>query len=317
MPAITALLPAYNEEVSIGSVVLRARKYADRVIVVDDGSSDRTAEVAALAGAEVLRHERNQGKGAALRTGFEYLDEDSIIVTIDTDGQHDPADIPRLVEPILRGEADMVNGSRYLNGNKKDTPLYRRLGQVVLDTATNLESGLAVTDSQSGFRAFSGAAKGVFRFRQSGLAIESEMLADAAAAGLRIKEVEIGVRYDVDGSSEHPVAHGVRVLLKVLHDMELRRPLYYFTAPGIVMAGAGVLMGLDFLRTFYRGGSLYYGPTLLMILLTLLGSFMALVGIILHSISKMLNECKSEIERIGRAANVYSNSPGNKARRDN
>jgi hypothetical protein len=185
---------------------------------------------------------------------------------------------------------------------------------VVLDTATNLESGLAVTDSQSGFRAFSGAAKGVFRFRQSGLAIESEMLADAAAAGLRIKEVEIGVRYDVDGSSEHPVAHGVRVLLKVLHDMELRRPLYYFTAPGIVMAGAGVLMGLDFLRTFYRGGSLYYGPTLLMILLTLLGSFMALVGIILHSISKMLNECKGEIERIGRAANVYSNSPGNKAR---
>ncbi|MBP8624043.1 MAG: glycosyltransferase family 2 protein [Methanothrix sp.] len=314
MPAITALLPAYNEEVSIGSVVLRARKYADRVIVVDDGSSDRTAEVAALAGAEVLRHERNQGKGAALRTGFEYLDDDSIIVTIDTDGQHDPADIPRLVEPILRGEADMVNGSRYLNGNKKDTPLYRRLGQVVLDTATNLESGLAVTDSQSGFRAFSGAAKGVFRFRQSGLAIESEMLADAAAAGLRIKEVEIGVRYDVDGSSEHPVAHGVRVLLKVLHDMELRRPLYYFTAPGIVMAGAGVLMGLDFLRTFYRGGSLYYGPTLLMILLTLLGSFMALVGIILHSISKMLNECKSEIERIGRAANVYSDSPGNKAR---
>jgi len=256
MPAITALLPAYNEEVSIGSVVLRARKYADRVIVVDDGSSDRTAEVAALAGAEVLRHERNQGKGAALRTGFEYLDDDSIIVTIDTDGQHDPADIPRLVEPVLRGEADMVNGSRYLNGNKKDTPLYRRLGQVVLDTATNLESGLAVTDSQSGFRAFSGAAKGIFRFRQSGLAIESEMLADAAAAGLRIKVVEIGVRYDVDGSSEHPVAHGVRVLLKVLHDMELRRPLYYFTAPGIVMAGAGVLMGLDFLGTFYRGGRL-------------------------------------------------------------
>jgi len=301
MPAITALLPAYNEEVSIGSVVLRARKYADRVILVDDGSSDRTAEVAALAGAEVLRHERNQGKGAALRTGFEFLGEDSIIVTIDSDGQHDPADIPRLVEPILRGEADMVNGSRYLNGNKKDTPLYRRLGQVVLDTATNLESGLAVTDSQSGFRAFSGATKGVFRFQQSGLAIESEMLADAAAAGLRIKEVEIGVRYDVDGSSEHPVAHGVRVLLKVLHDMELRRPLYYFTAPGIVMAGAGVLMGLEFLRIFAHGGSLQYGPTLLMVLLTLIGSFMALTGVILHSISRIMNECKSELVMIGRA----------------
>ncbi|HOV81978.1 MAG TPA: glycosyltransferase [Methanothrix sp.] len=166
---------------------------------------------------------RGQGSGSEDRPWA----GDSIIVTIDSDGQHDPADIPRLVEPILRGEADLVNGSRYLNGNKKDTPLYRRLGQMVLDTATNLESGLA---------------------------IESEMLADAAAAGLRIKEVEIGVRYDVDGSSEHP--GGVRVLFNVLADMELRRPLYYFTAPGIVMAGAGVLMGLDFMRTFYRGGRL-------------------------------------------------------------
>ncbi len=262
MPTITALLPAYNEDISIGSVVLRTRAYANRVVVIDDGSSDHTAEVAALAGAEVLQHEKNQGKGAALKTGFQSLNGDSVIVTIDTDGQHDPADIPRLVEPILRGEADMVNGSRYLNGNKKDTPLYRRLGQVVLDKATNLDSGLAVTDSQSGFRAFSGAAKGVFRFRQNGLAIESEMLADAAAAGLRIKEVEIGVRYDVDGSSENPVAHGVRVLLKVLHDMELRRPLYYFTAPGLFMAGAGILMGLEFLRIFAHGGTLQYGPTL-------------------------------------------------------
>ena len=107
MSTITALLPAYNEEVSIGSVVLRTRAYADRVVVIDDGSSDHTAEVAALAGAEVLRHLKNQGKGAALKTGFSSLNGDAVIVTIDTDGQHDPADIPRLVEPILRGEADM------------------------------------------------------------------------------------------------------------------------------------------------------------------------------------------------------------------
>ena len=92
----------------------------------------------------------------------------------------------------------MVNGSRYLNGNKKDTPFYRRVGQKVLDTATNLDSGLSVTDSQSGFRAFAGKAEGRLPLPQNGLAIESEMLADAAAAGLRIKEVEIGVRYDVD-----------------------------------------------------------------------------------------------------------------------
>jgi len=314
MPSITALLPAYNEEISVGSVVLRTRQFADRVIVVDDGSSDRTAEVAALAGAEVLRHDKNQGKGAALKTGFESLNGDSVIVTIDTDGQHDPADIPRLVQPILMGEADMVNGSRYLNGDKKDTPFYRRVGQKVLDTATNFDSGLSVTDSQSGFRAFSGAAKGIFRFRQNGLAIESEMLADAAAAGLRVQEVEIGVRYDVDGSSEHPVAHGVRVLVKVLHDMELRRPLYYFTVPGLLMAGVGIFMGLDFLQTFYRGGSLFYGPVLFMMLLTLVGSFMALTGVILHSISRIMGECKNELVMMGRAGRENSYCEGKRAR---
>jgi glycosyltransferase involved in cell wall biosynthesis len=307
-------LPAFNEEVSIGSVVLRTKQYVDRVIVVDDGSSDRTADVAAMAGAEVIRHPQNRGKGAALKTGFGALNGADVIVTIDTDGQHDPADIPRLVEPILKGEADMVNGSRYINGNKKDTPFYRRVGQKVLDTATNLDSGLNVTDSQSGFRAFSSDVKDVFEFRQNGLAIESEMLADAAAAGLRIKEVEIGVRYDVKGSTEHPVAHGVRVLLKILHDMELRRPLYYFTAPGLLMAGTGIFMGLEFLRIFAHGGSLHYGPTLLMVLLTLVGSFMTLTGIILHSIARIMYECKSELLSLGRASRVHRQTSAEKAR---
>ncbi|OPY53029.1 MAG: Glycosyltransferase AglJ [Methanosaeta sp. PtaU1.Bin060] len=278
-------------------MVLRTKLYADRVIVVDDGSSDHTAEVAQMAGAEVLRHPQNKGKGAALKTGFELLNGTNVIVTIDTDGQHDPGDIPKLVEPILKGEADMVNGSRYLNGNGKNTPLYRRLGQKVLDSATNLDCGLNVTDSQSGFRAFAARTKNVFRFGQNGLAIESEMLADAAEAGLRIKEVPIGVRYDVEGSTENPVAHGVRILVKVLHDMELRRPLYYFTVPGVIMSAVGIGMGLEFLRIFFHGGSLHYGPALLMILLTLIGSFMALTGIILHSFSQLIAESRMKTDR--------------------
>jgi glycosyltransferase involved in cell wall biosynthesis len=343
--SVSAILPAFNEEVAIGSVVLRARKYADRVIVVDDGSSDRTAEVAKLAGAEVIRHPVNRGKGAALKTGFGALNDrqdeaylhlsesaglksdflqsslnrTNVIVTIDTDGQHDPADIPKLIEPILIGEADMVNGSRYLNGNKKDTPLYRRLGQVVLDTATNLGSGLSVTDSQSGFRAYASRIKDIFQFKQNGLAIESEMLSDAAEAGLRIKEVEIGVRYDVGSSSENPVSHGVRILVKVLHDMELRRPLFYFTAPGLVMAVVGFGMGMEFLRAFYHGGNLQYGPTMLMILLMIVGCFMAFTGIILHTISLLLisesnREYHKDLNFSGMRKNKYRDSVGNPAR---
>jgi len=193
------------------------------VIVVDDGSSDRTAEVAELAGAEIIKHPINLGKGAALRTGFEASGDTDIIVTIDTDGQHDPVEIPKLAAPIMAGEADMVNGSRYMNGSDRNTPAYRRVGQTVLDKATNLNSGLKITDTQSGFRAFAGSAVSAFKFRNNGFGIESEMLTDAANAGLRVKEVEIGVRYDVDCSTEHPVSHGVRVLVKVLYDMELNR----------------------------------------------------------------------------------------------
>lgn len=312
MSRITAILPAFNEEVSIGSVVLQARRYVDRVIVVDDGSSDRTAEVAEQAGAEVIRHSVNRGKGVALKTGFESLNGEKVVITMDTDGQHNPSDIPMLIEPILKGEADMVNGSRYINGNKKDTPLYRRLGQIMLDNATRLDSGLNITDSQSGFRAFAANTKDVFRFKAKGLAIESEMLTDAANAGLRIKEVEIGVRYDVDGSSENPVSHGVKVLVKILKDMELNRPLYYFTVPGILMSTIGIGMGLNFLREFYHGSALQFGPTLLMIMLTLVGSFMASTGFILHTISKMINELRRNIDSPFRSSGLknyaYRNS---------
>ncbi|NJD78817.1 MAG: glycosyltransferase family 2 protein [Candidatus Methanoperedens sp.] len=295
--AIIAILPAFNEEVSIGSIVLHARQYADRVIVVDDGSIDRTSEVALLAGAEVIHHPTNKGKGRALKTGFEAASQNGarVIVTLDSDGQHDPREIPKLVAPILNGEADIVNGSRYLNGNGKNTPFYRRIGQTLLDKITNLNSGLKITDTQSGFRAFARHTLPVFRFKSKGLAIESEMLADAANAGLRVKEVEIGVRYDVDCSSENPISHGLRVLVRVLEDMELNRPLYYFTAPGMVCSIIGLAMGLSFLRDFYLGGSLMFGPTLLMIVLTLIGSFMAFTGIILHSMSRMINESKKVV----------------------
>jgi len=289
---ITVVLPAYNEEVSIGSIVLLTSQYADNVIVVDDGSSDRTAEVAGKAGAEVVRHETNRGKGAALKTGFTAAADlgADVIVTMDSDGQHNPAEIPRLVAPILKGEADMVNGSRYLNGLDKNTPAYRRVGQTILDGVTNLNSGLRITDSQSGFRAFSASTKDVFRFTAKGMAIESEMLADAGRHGLRITEVEIGVRYDVDGSTENPIKHGLGVLMMVLKDIEFNRPLYYLTVPGSILGIIGLIMGVIFIRDFTLGKNLYFGPTMLMVLCIVIGSFMALMGIMLHTVSTILRD---------------------------
>ena len=112
MSKVAVLLPAYNEEVSIASMVLLSLQYADEVIVIDDGSSDRTSEVSRLAGATVLSHTTNKGKGAALKTGFKYAQDYDIIVTIDADGQHNPSEIPDVIKPIMEDRADIVNGSR-------------------------------------------------------------------------------------------------------------------------------------------------------------------------------------------------------------
>ena len=207
-------------------------------------------------------------------------------------GQHNPADIPKLVAPILEGVADMVNGSRYLNGRDTDTPAYRRIGQTILDKATVVNSGIKITDSQSGFRAFSASIMDIFRFNAQGMAIESEMLADAGRYGLKVKEVPIGVRYDVDGSTENPLKHGLTVLLKIIKDMEYNKPLYYFTLPGFLLGVGGFYMGLNFLRNFFLGGGLNFGPTMLMILLTLVGVFMSFTGILLHSISCLIMHLK-------------------------
>mgnify|MGYP001160175526 FL=1 len=291
---LTVILPAYNEEVSIGSIVLLSRLYADNVIVVDDGSSDRTAEIARKAGAEVIVHEVNRGKGEALKTGFTAaanLGAD-IIVTMDSDGQHNPADIPKLVDPIIRGEADIVNGSRYINGLDRNTPAYRRFGQKILDRFTNLNSGLKITDSLSGFRAFAASTKDAFRFTAEGMAIESEMLADAGKAGFRTKEVEIGARYDVECSTLNPIKHGFEVFAKILRAIELEKPLFCFTVPGTLLVIAGLSTGAYFLHVFISGGNLYFGPTILMVLLTVVGSFLALIGILLHSMSTIIRDIK-------------------------
>ncbi len=224
-PKVIVAIPAYNEEVAIGSIVLRTLKYADEVVVIDDGSADHTAEVARLAGARVLTHVKNEGKGAGIRDAFSYARHNGadILVLMDGDGQHDPDEIPLLIEPILDRGADFVNGSRH-KAKKNNAPAYRQLGQRILDGATNAGMGQKITDSQSGFRAFSSKTFGCFAFRQNGMGIESEMLLEAADAGLQVKEVPIRVRYDVEGSTYNPVVHGVSVLCSLIGELVRRGP---------------------------------------------------------------------------------------------
>lgn len=299
MNRVVAIIPAFNEEVALGSVILRTSQYVDNIIVINDGSSDKTENVAKLAGAEIISHPKNLGKGQGLKSGFDLVESINsnsnenydIIVTIDGDGQNNPDEIPNLISPIINGEADFVNGSRYIEGfDGDDTPGYRRIGQKVLDKATNISSGLNITDSQSGFRAFSKNTIRFFKLNDSGFGIESEMLSDAAEAGIKIVEVPITVRYDLDGSTENPITHGVGVLLKIIKDMEFRRPIIYFTIPGFIIFLIGIVSGIWLLNDYLNGIIINFGITVIVIILTILGLFLMLNGILLDSIRKLINK---------------------------
>jgi glycosyltransferase involved in cell wall biosynthesis len=218
---ILAIIPAYNEARYIETIVEKTQQYVDRVVVIDDGSTDGTGVIAEAAGAAVVVHECNRGKGAAIRSAFQIARSISpeAVVLLDGDGQHDPQEIPLLLEPVLGGKADMVVGSRFLRGNH--IPRYRMLGLTVLTLITNIGSGISITDTQSGFRTFSKKAFESMTLQEQGFAVESEMQFCAGELKLRVVEAPIATNYD-DRPKRSPVIHGFSVLIQVVRMCLLR-----------------------------------------------------------------------------------------------
>ena len=213
---VFVVIPAYNEGALIGRVVGEVRERYPRVVVVDDGSRDETALRAQEAGAVVLRHPLNRGQGAALMTGIEYARRQgaSCVVTFDADGQHSAEDIPTLVEPIARGEAAIVLGSRFL-GQAPQMPASRRLLLRGAIAFTRVFSGLALSDAHNGLRAFSREAAERIDLRLDRMAHASEVLDQIGRLGLPYREVPVTIRY-----TEYSLAKGQRGLdaLKVAFD---------------------------------------------------------------------------------------------------
>jgi glycosyltransferase involved in cell wall biosynthesis len=291
---IIAVIPAYKEEIAIGSVVLKAKKYVDRVIVVDDGSPDKTAEVAELAGAEVIKLEENRGKAYALMKGFERAKElgCSIVVMLDGDGQHDPDEIPQIVYPVMRGEADLVIGSRFLENNGR-IPKYRILGQKILTFATILGSEIKVTDSQSGFRAMNRKVLESFDFVSDGYSIESDMISYLSSKGFIIKEVPISAIYDVPNKhKKNPFAHGFGVLNDIIGLIGYKRPLLLFGISGFILTIIGLILGFWAFSTYYVTNKLPYGPSIGSALFLILGLQMATSGLILNSLVQIVKSRK-------------------------
>ena len=285
---IVAVIPAYNEERFIGSVVLQAQKSAETIFVVDDGSSDATAVIAEAAGATVLRHEQNLGKGAALNTGFRYARElrPDIVIVIDADGQHLPDEMGSVAEPILDGTADIVVGSRYL-AQKNLVPQHRIWGHKVFNLMTNLMSGVYLSDSQSGFRAFSPRAIEAITFRSNGFSVESEMQLLASEQNLKMIEVPITVQY-LDRPKRSVLRHGLIVLNGVLHLIGQYRPLLFFGMAGLVLMAISLVFTIHVVNVYHRLQVLPVGFTFLSVILGLGGMLAFFTGIILHSIRGLL-----------------------------
>jgi len=290
-----AAMPAYNEEQYIAKTIVGAYRYVDLVLVIDDGSSDATVEIAQALGALVIRHRTNLGYGGALRTIFSVsrtLGAGALVI-LDSDGQHSPDDLPALLNGLDEG-SDVVIGSRFLDGSKGDIPAYRKVGMKVLDTATQFAGGdLKVSDSQSGFRAYGRRAIEAVHVTGEGMSAGSEILIQAADAGLQIAEVPITVRYDIEGtSSENPVSHGVGVLMNIVRLISLRRPLVFFGIPGVLFTGIGLVAELYAFSEFYRAGQFHYIVFTGGIFSLMLGLLLATSGLILYSLVEIMGSQK-------------------------
>lgn len=284
-----AIIAAYNEDRFIGSVVIKSLRHVDQVIVIDDGSTDHTALVAEKAGATVIRHDRNRGKAEAINTGLNRARElnAEIAVLIDADGQHNPDQIPDLIAPIRNQDADVVVGSRFL-GVRSRIPRWRVVGQHALTLATNIASGIALTDSQSGFRALSRKALHALAFRpDGGFSIESEMQFLVNKHHLVVKEVPVSVVY-AEGPKRNPFGHGFQVLNGVIAMVSQHRPLFFFGLSGMLILTVGILLGLVVIDRYNTYQNLAVGYALISILLAIIGIQTLFTGIILHSLRAFL-----------------------------
>ncbi len=289
---ILVCIPAFNEAKTIAEIIRKSKKYADGIIVYDDGSTDDTYEVANSAGATVIRNPKNNGYGVAIRSLFQAAKEQNadIMVTLDSDGQHNPDQIPQLIEPLLKQRFDMVIGSRFLNNNDKEKiPRYRSFGIKTITKLTQAASYGGITDSQSGFRAYNKNALSKINLFEDGMAVSIEILLRAKEKNLLTTEVPITINYDVNDASTHnPISHGVGVLYSVIQFVSLRHPLAFYGLPGIALLGIAALFLRNVLHLFSTTGYVSTNMILISIGIAVVGVILLATAAIVYTLIALL-----------------------------
>jgi glycosyltransferase involved in cell wall biosynthesis len=295
-PFVVACIPALNEENTIAGIILLTKKYVDQVVICDDGSVDMTYEIAGAMATHVIKHKKNRGKGAALKSALKQAMaiKANIVVTLDADGQHDPNEIPRLIQPIINQEADITIGSRYMEGSANNAPAYRKLGLSIINALSRIKGKNSVKDTQSGFRAFSEKAfKVILDSSSNGFGIETEQLSIGVKQELRIVEIPVNIRYTglYKTSKKDPLSHGIEIIITALRLISEEKPIQYIGLPGTLLTLIGISTGIYFLWLFNTTKYFSIPGALITLGLLVLGIFLILTSIILYSINRM-NEKK-------------------------
>jgi len=289
------VIPCYNEKATIGSVILKSKKYAKKVLVVDDGSTDDTADLARAAGASVISHKKNMGKGAAIKTGFQYALKNNFdyVVTIDGDGQHNADEIPTILESVINNGHDISIGYRV--GERTEMPVWRKIGKRVLDYSTSFGSGGFITDSQCGFRAFNRRALEAITplLKGQNFAVESEQLVRAHEIGLGVVNTSVTCKYeDLDTSTKNPAIHGLSVLSYVIWLIAEQHPLLLITLPGFILVILGLFFGIYTLQIYNQTHVFLISYAILVSILVIIGAFAMFMGLMLNVLPNIIKRSK-------------------------
>ncbi len=290
---VTIGIPAFNEEKQLPKILLKLKEITDSIIVCDDGSTDKTSAIAKEFGAEVVRHEKNQGYGGAIRSIFQMASEinSDVLVTFDADGQHRIEDINKVLQPIKDEQSDIVIGSRFLD-DSNEVPGYRKIGIKIITQVTNASIKKHFTDSQSGFRAYKKQVLENIVLTEQGMGISTEILIKASQKNFRITEIPIKILYDGDTSTHNPVSHGTSVLISTIKFTSIQHPLKFYGIPSLILIGIGVIFTYFSVDYYAEVGRLNTNLTLISAGTLLLGSILFISAILLYSIITVIRENK-------------------------
>jgi glycosyltransferase involved in cell wall biosynthesis len=284
-------IPAFNEERTIAKIIVKCQKFAERIVVVDDGSIDDTAAIAERLGATVLKHDKNLGKGAGLRDCFDWAKGSGfdVLITLDADGQHDPTQIPGLIAALEDTQADVVIGGRMKR--PPDMPRYRWLGGRTLDVATGVKSDERFVDSQSGFRAYSRRAIETLSTAEYGMGGDAEIIMRARDAGLKIVETPISASYDqVKPSARNPLLHWLEVTSSIVKFVSIRHPLLFYGLFAACSLTVSIVFGFMTVDYYQRWGRVITNLALISVATGIVGFLALFTGVILFTLITVVRE---------------------------